>query len=258
MPFGVLLIRDGGETGPSTTHNIGTLARITDWYQGSDGLLGITAIGEQRFRLIASERQDDGLNIGDVERLDNEPTTPLPEEYQEMAAILAACLTIWVVCTSRWIATSTTRVGSLRDLWKFCRSTLKKNNVISNKAIRSNDYESCGNYSIRRAVRMREQRHIIRELTYAGAATSDYWLVCGRRHAVSNFLAFEHLWEVVQHRYTHGLGFVVPTGITAFLVASRFLNALLRRTACGHQWPVISAIFEPTERPLYARKRTLA
>ena len=77
MPFGVLLIRDGGETGPATTHNIGTLARITDWYQGSDGLLGITAIGEQRFRLIASERQDDGLNIGDVETLENEPTTPL-------------------------------------------------------------------------------------------------------------------------------------------------------------------------------------
>jgi Lon protease-like protein len=92
MPFGVLLIRDGGETGPATTHNVGTLARITDWYQGSDGLLGITAIGEQRFRLIASERQDDGLNIGDVETLENEPTTPLPEEYQEMAAILAGVL----------------------------------------------------------------------------------------------------------------------------------------------------------------------
>jgi len=92
MPFGVLLIRDGGETGPATTYNVGTLARITDWYQGSDGLLGITAIGEQRFRLIASERQDDGLNIGDVEMLDNEPSTPLPEEYQEMAAILAGVL----------------------------------------------------------------------------------------------------------------------------------------------------------------------
>ena len=91
-PFGVLLIRDGGETGPATTYNIGTLARITDWYQGSDGLLGITAIGEQRFRLIASERQDDGLNIGEVEVLDNEPTTPLPDEYHEMAAILAGVL----------------------------------------------------------------------------------------------------------------------------------------------------------------------
>ncbi len=92
MPFGVLLIRDGGETGPATTHNVGTLARITDWYQGSDGLLGITAIGEQRFRLIASERQEDGLNIGDIETLENESVTPLPEEYQEMAVILAGVL----------------------------------------------------------------------------------------------------------------------------------------------------------------------
>ncbi len=91
-PFGVLLIRDGGETGPATTHNVGTLARIIDWYQGSDGLLGITAIGEKRFRLIASVRQDDGLNIGDVEILENEPATPLPEEYHEMAAILAGVL----------------------------------------------------------------------------------------------------------------------------------------------------------------------
>ena len=91
-PFGVLLIRDGSENGPNTTHNIGTLARITDWDQGSDGLLGITAIGEQRFRLISSTRQDDGLNIGDVEILDNEPNLPLPEEYQEMAAILAGVL----------------------------------------------------------------------------------------------------------------------------------------------------------------------
>lgn len=91
-PFGVLLIRDGNETGMSTTHNVGTLARISDWYQGSDGLLGITAIGEQRFRLISSRRQDDGLNIGSIEILDNEPSLPLPEEYQEIATILAGVL----------------------------------------------------------------------------------------------------------------------------------------------------------------------
>lgn len=91
-PFGVLLIRDGKETGPSTTHTVGTLARIVDWYQGSDGLLGITAIGEQRFRLISSRRQDDGLNIGTIEILDSEPVLPLPEEYQEIATILAGVL----------------------------------------------------------------------------------------------------------------------------------------------------------------------
>lgn len=91
-PFGVLLIREGGEAGPATTHDIGTLARIVDWYQGSDGLLGVTAIGEQRFRVISSFRQDDGLNVGEVEILDDEPPTPLPEEYREMANILAGVL----------------------------------------------------------------------------------------------------------------------------------------------------------------------
>ena len=91
-PFGVVLIREGAETGPATTHDIGTLARIVDWYQGSDGLLGVTAIGEQRFRLLSSCRQDDGLNVGEVELLTDEPATPLPDEYQEMATILTGVL----------------------------------------------------------------------------------------------------------------------------------------------------------------------
>ena len=91
-PFGVLLIRDGDETGPATTHSIGTLARITDWYQGSDGLLGVTAFGEHRFRLLSSRRMDSGLNIGDVEVLPDEPAVPLPEEYRPLSQILAGVL----------------------------------------------------------------------------------------------------------------------------------------------------------------------
>ncbi len=91
-PFGVVLIREGTETGAAATHDIGTLARIVDWYQGSDGLLGVTAIGEQRFRLLASRRQPDGLNIGDVELLPAESPLPLPEKYHAMPEILAAVL----------------------------------------------------------------------------------------------------------------------------------------------------------------------
>jgi len=34
-------------------------------------------------------------------------------------------------------------------------------------------------------------------------------------------LAFEHVWQIVHHRYTHGLGFILLTGIIAFIVASR-------------------------------------
>jgi Lon protease-like protein len=91
-PFGVVLIRDGQEAGPSSTFETGTLARITDWYQGSDGLLGVTAIGEQRFRLLASERQPDGLNVGEIELLPDEPAIELPAQYQFLTEILGAVM----------------------------------------------------------------------------------------------------------------------------------------------------------------------
>ena len=90
--FGVLLIRDGGETGPSTTYEVGTLAKITDWYQGSDGLLGVTAVGGQRFRLLANEQQADGLNIGNIEVLQESDPLPLPAEHEPIAHILAGVL----------------------------------------------------------------------------------------------------------------------------------------------------------------------
>ncbi len=92
-PFGVLLIRDGQEAGgAASTWETGTLAKITDFYQGSDGLLGVTAIGGQRFRLLGAERADDGLNIGRIEILPDEPDLPLPEEYQPLAELLESVL----------------------------------------------------------------------------------------------------------------------------------------------------------------------
>jgi len=91
-PFGVLLIRDGTEAGLATTYEVGTLAKITDFYQGSDGLLGITAMGEQRFRLLSSERQHDGLNVGDVALIEADTPMPLPKEYRQLADILANVL----------------------------------------------------------------------------------------------------------------------------------------------------------------------
>jgi Lon protease-like protein len=91
-PFGVLLIRDGHEAGPATTFEVGTLARITDWYQGSDGLLGVTAVGEQRFRLLSAERQPDGLNIGEIELLPPEPKLELGAEFAHLPEILDAVI----------------------------------------------------------------------------------------------------------------------------------------------------------------------
>ena len=91
-PFGVVLIREGGEAGPAETYDIGTLARIVDWYQGSDGLLGVTARGERRFRVLSSHREPDGLNVADIEILPEESEVPLPEKYRPMATILSGVL----------------------------------------------------------------------------------------------------------------------------------------------------------------------
>ena len=92
-PFGVVLIRDGAEAGgPAATFETGTLARIADFYQGSDGLLGITAIGEQRFRLLDAERASDGLNIGTIELIPDEVAVPLPAGAQALADILRSVL----------------------------------------------------------------------------------------------------------------------------------------------------------------------
>jgi hypothetical protein len=38
-------------------------------------------------------------------------------------------------------------------------------------------------------------------------------------------LAFENVWRVVHHRYTHGLAFVLLTGIVAWMAASRFAGS---------------------------------
>jgi Lon protease-like protein len=94
-PFGVVLIADGSEVGGANvarTAAVGTLARIADWYQGTDGLLGITALGTERFSLLGVEQQQDGLNVGEVELLPPEASQPLPEDYIGWPNLLRAVI----------------------------------------------------------------------------------------------------------------------------------------------------------------------
>ena len=51
LDFGVLLILEGSEVGPSTTVEVGTTAHIADFHQLADGLLGISCVGRRRFRV---------------------------------------------------------------------------------------------------------------------------------------------------------------------------------------------------------------
>jgi len=86
--FGVVLIREGHEVGPAETFDVGTAAKIVDFHQLSDGLLGLSCIGEQRFRIRSRRRQADGLNLAEVDWLPVEPEVPVPERHARLAALL--------------------------------------------------------------------------------------------------------------------------------------------------------------------------
>ena len=86
--FGVVQIRSGSDVSEVETAGVGTLARIVDWYQGSDGILGITARGTRKFQLYDISRLPDGLYVGEVGMLPGEPYLKLPEEFRPMAALL--------------------------------------------------------------------------------------------------------------------------------------------------------------------------
>ena len=86
--FGVVQIRSGTDVSEVETAGVGTLARIVDWYQGSDGILGIMARGTRKFQLYDISRLPDGLYVGEVGMLPGEPHLKLPEEFRPMAALL--------------------------------------------------------------------------------------------------------------------------------------------------------------------------
>jgi len=88
--FGVVALKEG--EGAAEVHLVGTLARIIDWYQFDDGLLGITALGESKFLLRSRRQQHDGLNIGQVDFLEAEADMELPERYRPMLALLQSIL----------------------------------------------------------------------------------------------------------------------------------------------------------------------
>jgi Lon protease-like protein len=97
--FGVVLLQGGGETGPvSGVASIGTSARIVDFNLLKDGLLGITCRGERRFRVLRLWRQDDGLNMGEVEWLDPAVSAAaaaavaVPPEHRHLADLLRRVL----------------------------------------------------------------------------------------------------------------------------------------------------------------------
>jgi len=87
--FGVCLIVEGEEAiAPVRTARVGTLARIVDWYTLEDGLLGVSATGTSRFLLRHTHRQEDGLQLGAVERLPEPQPCTVPEGYSVLSQVV--------------------------------------------------------------------------------------------------------------------------------------------------------------------------
>ena len=92
-PFIVALIRDGREVcGGATIHSIGTLARIVDWNRRDDGLLGITALGGRRVRVLDTETRPDRLCVATARMLAEEPASAVPEEHGGLVVLLRRLL----------------------------------------------------------------------------------------------------------------------------------------------------------------------
>jgi Lon protease-like protein len=92
-PFGVVLILAGAEVGAvGDTAEVGTTARIVDFNAMPDGLLGITCMGDRKFRVIKRWQQSDGLNLASLEYLRTEKAVELPDEYRHLGELLRKIL----------------------------------------------------------------------------------------------------------------------------------------------------------------------
>ncbi len=94
MDFGVVLIKEGSEAGAHQVRicEVGTTAQIVDFSQLEDGLLGIVARGERRFRILNVRTQKDGLHLASVERFEPDDEVAVPEEFLPLVDMLKEAL----------------------------------------------------------------------------------------------------------------------------------------------------------------------
>jgi len=90
--FGVVCIIEGAEVGDAASHfaAIGCEARVCDFQQRPNGLLGIRVEGGRRFRVERAQVLPDQLTVADVQWLEEPPDCPLQAEHADLAALHGA------------------------------------------------------------------------------------------------------------------------------------------------------------------------
>ncbi|HEY4371248.1 MAG TPA: LON peptidase substrate-binding domain-containing protein [Burkholderiales bacterium] len=92
-PFGVCLIKEGKEVGvPAVPHEIGCLATITDWDMQQLGVLQIKTRGSQRFRVLSSKVEANGLIRAKAEPMADDAATGVRAEFSGCMILLKAVL----------------------------------------------------------------------------------------------------------------------------------------------------------------------
>lgn len=91
--FGVVWIRRGAEVAQRGAAapllgDYGTTARIVDWDQLPNGLLGVTIQGGQRFDLVATEVRANGLVVGQVQQRAPSPPARMEPRWHTLLAVL--------------------------------------------------------------------------------------------------------------------------------------------------------------------------
>lgn len=112
--IGVVLISKGREVGNvADTYEVGTLSQIRYWHQRSDGTLGVTLEGKQRFRILSQQVEKNQLIHANVELLPEIIGGSLSPQHQYLADILQNILSqleppystmTWQLDDADWVA----------------------------------------------------------------------------------------------------------------------------------------------------------
>ncbi|MGI0152055.1 LON peptidase substrate-binding domain-containing protein [Pseudidiomarina sp. WS423] len=90
-PIGLCMLNEDGDVASNThIHPIGTKVTIVDFEQLPDGLLGITVAGNELFRIVDIQVQDDGLRVGEIEPIGAWSALPLSANDKYIADQLNA------------------------------------------------------------------------------------------------------------------------------------------------------------------------
>ena len=88
-PFGVCLIRDGGEVGaPAVPYPVGCTARIVEWDMPHLGMFHLLCRGESVFRIVEHWSARNGLVSAVVEMREPVLRDPLPDRFRELRELL--------------------------------------------------------------------------------------------------------------------------------------------------------------------------